>query len=139
MKNAALKLPVLFVILVFSALSFAGDCNVSSGACTPANCPPGCCTPAECEAMCGQSCDWDMSQWKNLRYDADGDLSTQLSSRQARNVARQYLAKCGIEGRVKVLESDSETYTLVVRSKKNEAEQKLQVSRRNGWVRPLSV
>lgn len=139
MKNISFKLPVLFVVLVFSALSFAGDCNMSSAACNPSNCPPGCCTPAECAAMCGESCSWDQSQWKHLRYDANGHLSKQLSSRQAHSIAKQYLAKNNLEGRVKIVESDDVTYTLIVKSSANDSARKLQVNRKNGWVRQLNA
>jgi len=142
MKALNLKLPVMLAVLCISAFAVAGDCDfskctTSAGNCDPSMCPPGCCTVEECMSVCGAGVGWEQSQWQDVRYDQNGHVQKAMSARLAKNIARQYLEKYSIDGRVKLAASDNDTYTFEIVRASNEYVKMLEINRKNGWVRQL--
>ena len=137
---------VLTVAVVFSpVLAGAPTCSNMASASCAAGCelcpfPNGGC--GSCTGSCGNSgkCALDQTQWKGLHYDADGNLKKDLSARQAQKVARQFLAKIGMEdSKIKVVSDDSENFTVTVKQAGHNVEHKLAISKKTAHIRPQNA
>ena len=105
-----------------------------TGVCTPAACDP--CPMPNCCGICGgpAECSWDHTRWHGLSYTTDGALNKELSARQAKKVAHQYLAKIGINDRNMRLVDDDPNYYLVWLTTEG-APPAIEIAKKTGWIR----